>query len=83
MIIKSNVRIGFEVYLQINEVEARALLAIAGYGNKEFLEIFYKSLGKSGLGPNEAGLISLFDTIKTELPDHIARFDRTLWLSRC
>lgn len=68
---------GFQVYLEINESEARALLAITKYGSKSFLEVFYKSLGQTDLKPEENGLISLFETIKYEMPKHIARIDST------
>ena len=73
----------FQVTLKLNEKEARALEAIAGYGSKEFLNCFYEHLGKHYLQPNETGVISLFSTIKEELPKHLSKFDkcREKWIA--
>jgi len=77
MSIKSNSTMGFQLYLELNESEARALLALTRYGSKSFLEVFYKSLGQTELKDDENGLISLFETVKTEMPKHISRIDAT------
>ncbi len=77
MSIKSNSTMGFTVYLELSESEARALQAITTFSSKDFLEVFYKSLGQSNLKPHEDGLISLFETIRKELPAHLARIDTT------
>jgi hypothetical protein len=75
----SNVTIG--VILSLTEQEARALHAITQYGSKEFIKTFYEHMGKSVLQPHEEGLISLFQTIRDELPRHINRADqaRDIW----
>jgi len=81
--ITSTSQMEFQVTLKLNEKEARALNAITLYGAKGFLNVFYENLGKNYLQPNETGLISLFDTIKEELPRHISKFDkcREKWIA--
>ena len=74
--IKSSSQMDFQVTLKLTEIEARALEAIVGYGAKEFLNCFYEHLGKHYLQPHETGVISLFSTIKDELPKHLYRFDK-------
>lgn len=54
----------FDVVFVLNEKEAKALDALAGYGTDPFLEVFYKSMGRHYLSPHEAGLRSLFEKIK-------------------
>ena len=61
--------------ITLSETEARALVEMTTYGHKPFLEGFYTKLGKSYMQPYEAGVISLFSTIKKELPQHIKRVD--------
>lgn len=79
--IKSTSQFDVQVILKLTEKEARALQAITLYGTKSFLEFFYKSLGKTYLEPNQSGLESLFETIKTELPKHLKKADdtRDIW----
>ncbi|MFM2292650.1 MAG: Caulobacter phage Cr30 [Bacteroidota bacterium] len=74
--INSTVKIDFQVTLKLNEQEARALEAIAGYGSSEFLKCFYEHLGKHYLQPNESGVISLFSTIRNEIPKHISKLEK-------
>lgn len=57
-----------KVTLELNEDEIRALDALAGYGANAFLEVFYKQMGKAYLQPHEAGLRSLFNVIRSDLP---------------
>lgn len=75
-IIESTSTMDFSVILKLKEEEARALEAITLYGIKEFLETFYKHLGKSYLQPHEEGVKVLFETIKSELPKHLKKFDK-------
>lgn len=79
--INSTSNMDFQVILKLTEQEARALNAITVYGADQFLEFFYKSLGKAYLQPHESGVKSLFATIGSELPKHISKFDkcRELW----
>lgn len=50
--------------LTLDHAEIAALDALAGYGTQAFLDVFYAKLGKAYLGPHEAGLRSLFDTVR-------------------
>lgn len=73
----------FEVTLtlQLSESEARALHALTEYSTKSFLEYFYANLGRSCLEPNEKGLVSLFESVRKEIPFHLSKIDETrkLW----
>lgn len=73
----SNSVMEFNVFLKLTESEVRALQAITEYGYKEFLKVFYEHLGKHYLEPNEQGLISLFNSIRQEIPPHLSRIDKT------
>ena len=64
----------FTVTIELDEVEARALEAIAGYGVDSFLEVFYK-LGSHYLKPHEAGVRSLFKVIKEDINPQLYRVD--------
>lgn len=75
-IIKSTSSIDFSVTIKLSEKEARALNAITFYGTKEFLETFYKHLGKNYLQPHEDGVKLLFETLKTEMSKHLDKFDK-------
>jgi len=79
--IKSASQFTAQINLLLSESEARALMAITEYGSKSFLEYFYTNLGKSGLEPHENGLITLFETIRSELPSHLRKIDdvRGVW----
>ena len=54
--------------LTLNEAELGALDALAGYGHESFLKVFYEKMGEAYMKPHEAGLISLFKTIKSTVP---------------
>jgi len=73
--VKSISKIEGKVYLELTEVEAKALYNMTVYGTKPFLEWFYRNLGKVYLQQHEAGIISLFDTVRNELPQHIEKID--------
>ena len=75
--VKSTSQFNAQVILVLSEQEARALLQIVQYGTKSFLEVFYKHLGKCDLQDHEDGVKSLFETIKTELPQHLNKMDDT------
>lgn len=63
-IISARPRIETRITIDLSEAEAGALDALAGYGTDEFLECFYKHMGKAYLQPYEAGLRSLFDSVR-------------------
>ena len=69
--------LSFEIYLTITEEEARALNAISIYGSEAFLEMFYKSLGKTYLQPHEKGLKLLFSSIRKNIIEDLNRIDKT------
>lgn len=75
MKVKSNSTMGFDVYLELTESEARALKAITAYGTKNFLSVFYGQLGRSVLEDNEQGLVDLFESIDREIPKHLNRIN--------
>ena len=54
--------------ITINEEEMRALEALTGYSDKSFLEWFYNNMGTTYLKPHEAGLLSLFKSVRDEIP---------------
>jgi hypothetical protein len=64
------------ITLTLSELEARALRGITLYGSEGFLKVFYDKLGKSTVQPYEKGIISLFETIRKELPQHLDKFDK-------
>jgi len=74
MITKSQITIN--LVIEINESEARALDALAGYGPDSFLEVFYKQLGKYYMAPHEYGLRTLFGKIRTEIPSQLSKIDK-------
>jgi len=61
---KINIIVDTTVELILNEDELKALDALFGYGIDAFLDVFYKSMGRSYLSPHEAGLRSLAQTIR-------------------
>jgi hypothetical protein len=73
--VESGITIDIKVKLTLTFEEARALEAMTVYGHKSFLEGYYKQLGKSYMQPHEKGLISLFETIKQNLPPELKKVD--------
>lgn len=73
--IKGEPRIGLEVTLTLSELECRALLALTGYSDADFLRVFYANLGEHYLKPNEAGLLFFFRSIRELLPAEICKVD--------
>lgn len=69
--LKPQIKIEYTVKMELTADEAAALVSLTGYGTQTFLKIFYEKLGKSYLQPYEKGLISLFETIKSELPEQL------------
>ena len=67
MKIKNNTYVHFSVSCELTEDEARALDALAGYGLKSFLKVFYTEMGKHYLEPHEDGLRSLFTKVRNDI----------------
>lgn len=53
------------IVMCLSEEEAGALDALVGYGFEPFKEVFYDKLGTAYMKPFEAGLKSLFESIRT------------------
>ncbi len=64
------------VLLKLSEPEARALDALVGYGFDSFIKVFYEHLGKHYMEPHEAGLRSLFESVRKEIPPVLGRADK-------
>lgn len=73
--ITQNPHVEVSATIKFNEAELRALQALTEYGTETFLKVFYEKLGKAYLQPHEAGLRSLFDSIKSEVPRILKRSD--------
>lgn len=65
--------VDLQIAFTVNEREARALEALVGYGDKAFLETFYKYMGQSYLQPHEKGLISFFATVRASVSGPLQR----------
>ncbi len=59
----------------INEGEARALDALAGYGDDAFIKHFYDKLGKAYMESHEKGLREFLKTCREFLPSSLSRLD--------
>lgn len=55
-----------KVTIEFNEGEMRALEALTGYGIDDFIEFFYKHMGKHYLQPHEKDLRTVFETFRKE-----------------
>lgn len=67
--------IDLQVQFNISEAEARALNALAGYGDDEFVRVFYAHLGKAYMADHEDGLRLFLATIRQMMPGILARAD--------
>ncbi len=65
----------WNVTITIDESEARALDALAGYGTDEFIKTFYEKMGKSYLQPHEKGLQRLFASIRKQICPALGEID--------
>ena len=77
MEVKSQSKMEFSMTFTVSEEEARALNALTVYGFKSFTEVFYEKLGVTYMKPHHKGLESLFETIKKNIPPHLARMSNT------
>ena len=59
----------------VSEGELRALEALAGYGDDAFIEMFYKTLGKTYLQPHEKHLREFLQTVRTLATPILRRTD--------
>ena len=63
------------VVIQIDEIEARALDALAGYGDDAVIKMFYESCGRCYMEPYEKGLRSFLTTIRGSVSDSLNSID--------
>ena len=61
-------KVKLQIQYVLTESESRALDALAGYGVDAFLQVFYEHLGQAYMKPHEAGLRSLFESVRSEIP---------------
>lgn len=73
--IRKNIVIEFSVVLTLQEDEVNALDALVGYGTQSFLDVFYEKMGRAYLEQHEAGLRSLFDSIRSQVVPAIGQID--------
>lgn len=73
---KGHPKIGVTAMLALNEQEMAALAALACYGTDSFLVTFYEKMGRSYLQPHEAGLRTLFDMARNEIPPLLSRVEK-------
>jgi hypothetical protein len=66
-------RIEMELTLIVTEEEARALDAMAGYGDDAFVKVFYAHLGKAYMERHEAGLRSFLKSCRELIPGPLSR----------
>lgn len=59
----------------VSEGELRALEALAGYGDDAFIEMFYKTLGKTYLQPHEKYLREFLKSIRSIATPILSRTD--------
>lgn len=69
-------RIEMLVTVALSEEEARALDALVGYGDDAFVKAFYEKLGSAYMRDHEAGLRSLFVSIRSQLPGWLGKVDQ-------
>lgn len=65
--------VSVEAIVVLTEDQMGALEALAGYGTDKFLECFYANMGKAYLSKHEAGLRSLFELVRQEVPSILSR----------
>lgn len=63
------------VSFTVNESEARALDALAGYGDDAFIKAFYERLGTSYMTKHECGLREFLKSIRDVVGPALAEID--------
>jgi hypothetical protein len=76
MNIKPRFNITTRINIDLDEEEARALEALAGYGTDAFLKVFYEHLGKHYMQPYEAGLKRILDVFQGDLKNQLNKIDQ-------
>lgn len=68
-------KLGINIQFQVDESEARALDALAGYGDDAFIKHFYEFLGKHYMEPHEQGLRMFLKSIREQFSGPLSRID--------
>lgn len=68
-------QVNCDIVFTVNESEARALDALAGYGDDAFIKTFYDGLGKAYMEKHEKGLRTFLQDVRTNLPSILSRLD--------
>ena len=69
-------KLDLHLQFSVNESEARALDALAGYGSDAFIKAFYQHLGEAYMRKHEGGLRSFLDSVREFVPAALGRIDR-------
>jgi sarcosine oxidase delta subunit len=69
-------KIELELAFVIDEEEARALDALAGYGDDSFIKVFYEKLGVHYMKPHEQGLRRFLQTIRGVVSGELKKVDQ-------
>jgi hypothetical protein len=67
--------IELKVLIELGEEEVRALDALVGYGDDQFLTVFKEKLGEYYIRDHEQGLRSFFKSMREKIPGIIERTD--------
>ena len=68
--------IDLTLQFSINEKEARALDALAGYGDDAFLKMFYTELGSYYMEKHESGMREFLKTVRDKIPLYLSKIDK-------
>jgi hypothetical protein len=77
-LIKGNalVKVDVQITFSVTEEEARALDALAGYGDQSAIDAFYAGCGKHYMQPYEGGLRSFLSTIRSVVTPALNQADQ-------
>ena len=64
------------ITFSVNEEEARALEALAGYGDDAFIKAFYEKLGSHYMSRHEQGLREFLCSIRAIIPKELYKINR-------
>jgi len=73
--IARRVKINATIMFTVDEEEARALDALAGYGDNEFIKVFYEKLGKAYMRDHEQGLRRFLKSIRSIMSGELSAID--------
>jgi hypothetical protein len=73
--IEGKPKIELMVTIALTESEARAVDAMAGYGDDAFVKAFYDHLGQHYMKPHEQGLRTFLKSVRQCLPSVLGRAD--------